>query len=193
MMTESTRRGRPQPPTGILGRSRANSQGKMTSSGGRPSVGYDHSLRNVKKILIVDDTPEGRQALKQALTPAGHHHLRGGVRPTRDRTPSPRTRDLILLDFAMPGLDGEEVARRIRADATLREVSIVMVSDDTREPIRARALAAGANEFLPKNVPPDALLARVERLVHVATRKPTQLLAQVQPTPAHLPRSSAAS
>jgi len=88
--------------------------------------------------------------------------------------------DLIFLDFAMPGLDGEEVARRIRADPALRDVSIVMVADDARDTTRARSLKAGANDFLSKPIPLSEIQARIQRLIDVAARKTTKLLAQVE-------------
>ena len=139
------------------------------------------SLRGLKKILVVDDAPEERLALRQALARPGVTVLEAESGRVALDIHRREKVDLIFLDFAMPGLDGEELARRIRADAALRDVFIVMMSDDTRDGIRARALAAGANDVLPKRFNVMELHTRVQKLVQAATRKATQLLAQIEP------------
>jgi two-component system, OmpR family, alkaline phosphatase synthesis response regulator PhoP len=134
----------------------------------------------VKKILIVDDMPEAIQSLRHALSRPGVTILEATSGRAALEVHRREHVDLIFLDSAMPGLDGEEVARRIRADPTLRDVSIVMLADDARETTRARAIGAGANDFLARPVRLSEIQARLDRLVGVAARKWTKLLAQVQ-------------
>ena len=136
----------------------------------------------MQKILVVDDQPEALLALRRALAYPGVAVLE--ARSGRSALEIHRREhvDLIFLDYAMPGLDGEQVSRLIRADPALRDVSIVMVSEDTREITRRRSLEAGANDFVPKPVPLVEIQLRIQRLVGVAARKNTKLLAQVEAT-----------
>ena len=83
------------------------------------------------------------------------------------------------MDLQMPGMDGEQVTRTIRADRALRDVSILLFSDSPRPGLRERCLAAGANDFVPKPFKNAELMARVWSLVNVAARKQTALLAHV--------------
>jgi hypothetical protein len=79
----------------------------------------------------------------------------------------------------MTGMDGESVIRTIRASAPMRHVSILMFSDDPRDAVRERCLAAGANDFVSRPFHSADVMARVARLLDVADRKKTQLLAHV--------------
>ena len=86
------------------------------------------------------------------------------------------------MDLQMPGMDGEHVTRTIRADRLLRDVSILVISDTSRPGLRERCLAFGANDFLAKPFKDFELMRRVSQLFHIATRKHTALLAQVEVT-----------
>ncbi len=134
----------------------------------------------MKTILIVDDTPLGLAALRQALARPGITVLEANSGRMALEVHRRERVDLIVIDLSMPGLDGLEVTRRIRADATLRAVSILMFSDNARDTTRRRCLDAGANAFLSTPFENAELLARVLQLLDVATRKNTQLLAQVE-------------
>ena len=132
-----------------------------------------------KKLLIVDDTPSGLAFLRDVVT---QPHLtvfeansgRQAIEiHRRERV------DVIVMDLQMPGMDGEQVTRAIRADRALRDVSIVLFSDSPRAGLRTRCLAAGANDFVPKPFKNADLMARVGSLMNVAARKQTALLAHV--------------
>jgi two-component system phosphate regulon response regulator PhoB len=72
---------------------------------------------------------------------------------------------LVLLDVEMPGLDGVEVARRIRADGDLAETIIVLLTGLSEESEVATGLAAGADAYLTKPFSPQDLQAKVEQLI----------------------------
>jgi PAS domain S-box-containing protein len=76
--------------------------------------------------------------------------------------------DLALLDFRLPGMDGLELARRLRAREETREVPVVMLSGVATEPVRVRALTEGVRDFLIKPVSESELKARVDALVGTA-------------------------
>jgi len=133
----------------------------------------------VKKVLIVDEALEGLLVLREMLarpfltlleTSSGRQaieiHRRENV-------------DLIVMPLTMTGMDGEAVIRAIRANAAMRHVSILMFSDDARDATRERCLAAGANDFVPRPFHTVDVMTRVARLLDIADRKKTQLLAHV--------------
>jgi CheY-like chemotaxis protein len=137
-----------------------------------------------KKVLIVDDAPGGLAALREVVTQlfvtvfeaiSGRQALEIH---RRERV------DLIVMDLQMPGMDGEQTTRAARADRALRGVSILLVSDSSRAGLRERCMAAGANDFLAKPFRNPDLAARISRLLNIATRKHTALLAHVDVTDA---------
>ena len=75
---------------------------------------------------------------------------------------------LVLLDVEMPGLDGVEVTRQIRADETLAGTFIVLLTSLSEESDVASGIAAGANAYLTKPFSPQELQAQVENLIGTA-------------------------
>lgn len=75
--------------------------------------------------------------------------------------------DLVLLDIMMPGMDGFEVCRRIKADPKVAHIPVVMVTALTDATDRVKGLEAGADDFLSKPVNDTSLMARVRSLVRL--------------------------
>src|SRR5512145_1271986 len=109
-------------------------------------------------ILVVDDEYLLRVMLKDALEEAGHAvELAENGRVAIDRAKTDRP-DLILMDIMMPGLDGFDTCKAMKADPSLSGVPVVLISA-TIDPKGAvgRAKRAGAVTALPKPVPIDLL------------------------------------
>ena len=75
--------------------------------------------------------------------------------------------DLVLLDVMMPGIDGYESCRRLKADARTTHIPIIMVTSLGAAPDRLRGLDCGADDFLTKPLEFDILLARVKSLIRL--------------------------
>lgn len=124
-------------------------------------------MRTPPRILIVDDNPSNVKVLQTRLAGEGYEVVTAadgeeGLTAARQQSP-----DLILLDVMMPRLDGIEVCRRLRADATFPFTPIIMVTamSDSKDVIAG--LEAGGDEYLTKPVDHAALVARVRSMLRI--------------------------
>jgi two-component system, cell cycle response regulator len=117
------------------------------------------------RILVVDDIEANRRLL-QAKLEAQYHSVilacNGPEALEKARTTDP---EIILLDVMMPGMDGYEVCRRLKADPVTAHIPVVMVTalSDTED--RVRGLEAGAEDFLTKPVDDFLLTSRINTLM----------------------------
>ena len=112
-------------------------------------------------VLIVDDVPENLALLHDALDEAGHTVLvatNGESALQRARQSLP---DVILLDALMPGMDGFEVARRLKADFATQHIPIVFMTGLTETEHVVAAFAAGGADYVTKPIRPPEVLARI--------------------------------
>lgn len=118
-------------------------------------------------VLVVDDVPANRKLLADVLSNAGYVvSVASSGEEALEKVASAKP-DLVLLDILMPGLNGYEVCKRIRAGSTMGVLPVVMVTalDPTEE--RIKGLEAGADDFLTKPINPAELLARVRSLLRI--------------------------
>jgi CheY-like chemotaxis protein len=116
-------------------------------------------------ILVVDDSEDNRDLYAQILAGQGlevHTATNAEEALAAAAAVGPA---LILLDLSMPGMDGWEAARRLRASPATAATPIVALSAHTTGEARARALRAGCDDYLPKPTLPADLLAVVSRLL----------------------------
>jgi two-component system, cell cycle sensor histidine kinase and response regulator CckA len=124
-------------------------------------------MRSSPIILIVDDVEANRETLLQLLEPGGYELLEARNGPEALRIAGEKLPDLILLDVMMPGMDGYEVCRRLRADPQLGEVPVVMVTAMDDQPSRIAGLDAGADDFISKPFNRAELRARVRTITRL--------------------------
>jgi two-component system cell cycle response regulator len=118
-------------------------------------------------ILIVDDVPTNVALLEAKLSGEYYDVLSatsGAVALDLARTENP---DLILLDVMMPGMDGFEVCRQLKADTRTAHIPVVMVTALDQPSDRVAGLEAGADDFLTKPVDDMALFARLRSLLRL--------------------------
>ncbi len=117
-------------------------------------------------VLVVDDLPQNLRLLDAVLSPRGFTVLsassgQAALDLLREHRP-----DIVLLDVMMPGLDGYETCRRIRADPATSFIPVVMVTA-SGDAEKVRGTEAGADDFITKPFDQAELLARVRSLVRV--------------------------
>ena len=118
-------------------------------------------------ILIVDDEAVGRETLESLLIAEGYDLFFATNGPetlekARDLTP-----DLILLDIMMPGMNGFEVCRHLRADKVTAEVPVIMVTALDDRDSRIEGIEAGADDFISKPYDRAELRTRVKSITRL--------------------------
>ena len=116
------------------------------------------------RILVVDDERAVRDSLRRALELEGYQiELAGDGREALYRLDSDVQPDAVILDVLMPGLDGLEVCRRLRA--TGNSVPVLMLTARDAVENRVEGLDAGADDYVTKPFALEELLARVRALI----------------------------
>jgi two-component system cell cycle response regulator len=118
------------------------------------------------KVLVVDNIPVNSELLRATLEPSGYKvHVASSAREGLDLARKGQF-DLIVSDLHMPGLDGLELARLVRADGQLATLAFIVISaSQMTERERAEALAAGADDCIARPIEPEEILARVEAVL----------------------------
>lgn len=114
------------------------------------------------KILVVDDDSRIRDLLRRYLSQEGFEVFQAEDGKALSRILLRETVDLIVLDLMLPGVDGMEVARRIREAS---KVPILMLTARGAVADRVRGLAGGADDYLAKPFSPAELVARVQAIL----------------------------
>jgi signal transduction histidine kinase/CheY-like chemotaxis protein len=137
-----------------------------------PSPSQDAGAHHQHTVLYVEDNPSNLQLVERILAQRGGVQLltasRGEIVQDLVRQHRP---DLVLLDLHLPGIDGEEVLRRLQADPHTAGPPVVVVSAEvTRSGNRERLLAAGAAEYLTKPLDVPRFLEVIDGLLTVVHR-----------------------
>ena len=116
------------------------------------------------KILVVDDERAVRESLQRALELEGYQvELASNGEEALEHVAGPSTPDALILDVLMPGIDGLEVCRRLRAEGSA--VPVLMLTARAEVDSRVAGLDAGADDYLPKPFALAELLARLRALL----------------------------
>ena len=112
-------------------------------------------------VLVIDDAPDNLMLMQAVLK--DHYKIKGanngekGLRIAAGENPP----DLILLDIMMPGIDGYEVCRRLKADLVTREIPVIFLTAKSEERDEEKGFALGAVDYITKPASPAIVLARV--------------------------------
>jgi two-component system cell cycle response regulator DivK len=119
-------------------------------------------------VLVVDDYSDAREMYAEWLRVCGY---RVAVAGTVGEALALARRDApaaILMDLSLPGVDGFEATRQLKADVRTRHVPVLALSGHVGADTARRALAAGCDAFLVKPTPVQDVVAELERLVALA-------------------------
>ena len=118
-----------------------------------------------KRILVVDDNEDNRQILIDLLSAAGYEIVEASNGIDAVALATSERPDLVLMDIQLPGIDGHEATRRIKAEPALARTPVIAVTSYALAGDDVKAAEAGCDDYVTKPFSPRALLAKVrERL-----------------------------
>ncbi len=120
------------------------------------------------RILLVEDNEMNRDMLCRRLTRKGYAVLVAedgleGLSIARSEMP-----DLVIMDLSLPGIDGWEATRRLKADAATASIPVIALTAHAMSTDRDKALAAGCDDFDTKPVDFARLLGKIDRMIEAA-------------------------
>ena len=118
-----------------------------------------------KTILVVEDQVDNRKILRDLLTNSGFEVIEAvdgleGLRVAQTHRP-----DLILMDIQLPGIDGYEATRRIKNNAALKDIPIIVVTSYALSGDENKAFEAGCDAYVAKPYSPRQMLAKVKEFL----------------------------
>lgn len=123
--------------------------------------------------LVVEDSPTMRQLILYALSRIPRLDVveaQDGVDALRKLAPPARF-DIILTDINMPVMDGLKLVRRVRADADLKHIPIVIITTEGADEDKKRAFALGADAYITKPIQAPQVIATVKELLQRASSR----------------------
>jgi len=124
-------------------------------------------MRTPPRLLIVDDEPMNLDILQTRLAVHGYEILTATNGEEALAVATAQRPDLILLDIMMPKMDGIDVCRHLKADASLPFMPIILVTAKADSKDVVAGLEAGAEEYLTKPIDQAALVARVKSMLRI--------------------------
>lgn len=123
--------------------------------------------QSVGEVMIVDDNPVDLKLMSDILTSAGYR-----VRPAVDgelalRSARAKPPELILLDVNLPGQNGIEICRQLKAEDTTKGLPIIFISAHVNSDLKVKALEAGGTDFVTKPFDRAEVLARINTHLHM--------------------------
>lgn len=172
--------GKPYDAAYVIARAREllHARGRARDAGG-PADGQPDR----PQVLVIDDSLTFREAMRAALDEAGYRVLVASDGEEGLRVAATHRPIGIVVDGELPGMDGAGVIRRIRLDVALRDVPCVLLTASEARDAELRSLDAGADAFVRKEEPIDAILARIGAALRRGADAPPAMTAS-----AHGPR-----
>ncbi len=119
------------------------------------------------RILVVDDEPVNRELEEAVLASAGYEVRLAPDGPAALALAQADSPDLVLLDLLMPGMHGQEVCEKLKADPRTADIPVIVVTAVARAATKEALLTSGADDFVTKPFRPGDLLGRVEAMLKV--------------------------
>jgi len=116
-------------------------------------------------ILVVEDEPGIQEVLKFNLGYQGHEVIIAADADEASAALRQALPDLILLDWMLPGMPGIDFVKKVRADARLKDVPVIMLTARTEERDKVLGLEMGADDYITKPFSPRELMARIKAVL----------------------------
>lgn len=141
---------------------------RMDKAASEPCKSKKHCL------LIVEDDKDQRGVLELVFQNAGYDTVEAANGKEALQALTDKQVDLIVCDFMMPGLNGEDLIKHIRANPTITHTPVIVLTAVSSPDTECNMLAIGADDYCTKDVKRKVLLKRVERLLARKERNPVQ-------------------
>jgi two-component system cell cycle response regulator DivK len=128
-------------------------------------------MKKAPLILIVDDFQDNREMYAMYLTHAGLKVAEAGDGDEALAQAFSLLPDLVVMDLSLPGLDGWEATRRLKADARTSHIPVLALTSHALEGFSEGARAAGCDGFVTKPCLPEQLLAEIRTMLDGATKR----------------------
>jgi two-component system, cell cycle response regulator DivK len=114
-----------------------------------------------QRILVIEDQEDNRRIVRDLLTHVGYEIIEAVTGEAGVMAAAAHVPDLILMDIQLPGIDGYETTRQIKAKADLQHIPIIAVTSYALSGDDVKAYEAGCNGYVAKPFSPRALLAKI--------------------------------
>lgn len=115
-----------------------------------------------KRILVIEDQEDNRRIVRDLVTANGYELLEATTGEEGLEMAQRERPDLILMDIQLPGMDGYEVTRRVKANAALKKIPVIAVTSYALSGDDKKAFAAGCDGYVTKPYSPRVLLAKIK-------------------------------
>ena len=123
--------------------------------------------RDRPRVLLVDDYPDAREMYTEYLEFSGFEVVEAGNGMEALQRAIDESPDIILMDLSLPGIDGWEVTRRLKADERTKVVPIIALTAHAMRGDEDRAREAGCDYYLAKPISPKKVVEEVRKILKV--------------------------
>ena len=116
-------------------------------------------------ILIVEDEPDIRELLNFTISRSGHTVIEAETAEDALTVLDRGTPELIIIDWMLPGMDGIDLAKKLRAEELTQELPIIMLTARGEESDKLRSFEVGIDDYVTKPFSPKELMARIKALL----------------------------
>jgi two-component system NtrC family sensor kinase len=121
--------------------------------------------RNGTRVLVVEDSMTQALMLTALLADQGIHADHSETAEQALKYLGRNRPDLILIDFHLPSMRGDELCRQIRMNPATADILVLILTDDTQDAVERQGLESGADDHIPKSIATDGLMARINALL----------------------------
>jgi len=124
------------------------------------------------RILVIEDTENNRVLLTRRFRPFGHDVITAGDAEQGVALAQSERPDLILMDISLPGMDGWDATRKLKAEPATQFIPVVALTAHAMSGDREKALEAGCDDYETKPINFERLFGKIEALLNRRAQRP---------------------